>query len=88
MVCYGAPKGLGLTLAKKLLKEGYAVAATSRKISELQKAISEKNDNFLPLEVNLTDERSVKEGIDQTAAYFGKIEQISANSLIPIQDFF
>ena len=76
----GASKGLGLILAKRLLKEGYAVAATSRNISELQKAISEKNDNFLPLGVDITDESSVEEAINQTAAYFGNIDVIVNNA--------
>jgi NAD(P)-dependent dehydrogenase (short-subunit alcohol dehydrogenase family) len=76
----GASKGLGLILAKRLLKEGYSVAATSRNISELQKAISEKNDNFLPLEVDLTKESNVEEAINQTAAYFGSIDVIVNNA--------
>jgi len=76
----GASKGLGLILIKTLLKKGYAVAATSRSVSELQKAIGEKNDNFLPLEVDLTDESSVEEAINQTAAYFGNIDVIVNNA--------
>jgi NAD(P)-dependent dehydrogenase (short-subunit alcohol dehydrogenase family) len=76
----GASKGLGLILVKKLLRDGYTVAATSRNISELQKAISERNDNFLPLEVDLTDESSVEEAIGQTASYFGNLDVIVNNA--------
>lgn len=76
----GASKGLGFILVKNLLNEGFVVAATSRSIAELQKAIGEKNDSFLPLEVDLTDESSVKKAIDQTAAYFGNIDVIVNNA--------
>jgi NADP-dependent 3-hydroxy acid dehydrogenase YdfG len=66
----GASKGLGLTLVKKLLNEGYSVAATSRNVSELQKVISAENSDFLPLEVDLVNENSVSEAISKTVDKF------------------
>lgn len=41
----GASKGLGLTLVKKLLKEGYRVAATSRDINMLNEEIGQHTKN-------------------------------------------
>lgn len=38
---------MGLSLVKKLLDEDYKVAATSRSIEDLQKAVG-RHDNFLP----------------------------------------
>lgn len=70
----GASKGLGLTLAKKLLAEGHSVAATSRNVSELQKVISTENSNFLPLEVDLVNEDSVSKAISKTIEKFGKMD--------------
>jgi short chain dehydrogenase len=35
----GASKGLGLTLVRRLLSQGYSVAATSRNLPELQQAV-------------------------------------------------
>lgn len=76
----GASKGLGLTLVKKLLAEGYSVAATSRNISELQKAISEENNSFLPLEVDLINENSVAEAVSKTVEKFGKLDVVVNNA--------
>ncbi len=76
----GASKGLGLTLVKKLLAEGYSVAATSRNVSELQKVISAENSDFLPLEVDLVNENSVSEAISKTVEKFGKLDVIVNNA--------
>ncbi|MET3535765.1 SDR family oxidoreductase [Chryseobacterium limigenitum] len=75
----GASKGLGLSLVKKLLDEGYKVAATSRTIEGLTRSI-EPNENFLPLEVELTDESSVKSAIDRTVEKFGEINVVVNNA--------
>ena len=76
----GASKGLGLSLVKKLLKEGYNVAATSRESNELQKAVNATSTNFLTLPVNLTDENSVTNAIDETIKKFGSIDVIVNNA--------
>ena len=58
----GASKGLGLSLVKRLLNEGYKVAATSRTVESLEKEVG-TSINFLPLEVKITDEKSVSNAI-------------------------
>jgi len=70
----GASQGIGLTLVKKLLADGYQVAATSRKLKSLEEAIGQKNENFLPLEVVLTDEASVEKSIREAVEHFGTID--------------
>ncbi|MFB0498672.1 oxidoreductase [Mucilaginibacter sp. NFR10] len=76
----GASKGLGLALVKKLLNEGYKVAATSRNLSDLTKAVDTQNEQFLPLAVNLTSEYSVQEAVEHTVKTFGKIDVIVNNA--------
>ncbi|WP_299780612.1 SDR family oxidoreductase [uncultured Formosa sp.] len=76
----GASKGLGLTLSKKLLSQGYAVVATSRNIKSLIDEIGAKNDMFLPIEMNITDNKNVKKAIDATINYFGKIDVVVNNA--------
>jgi NAD(P)-dependent dehydrogenase (short-subunit alcohol dehydrogenase family) len=76
----GASKGLGLVLVKKLLQEGYRVAATSRNINELQRAVSVSSDAFLPLEVDLKNEKSVEKAIRETIAHFGVIDVVVNNA--------
>lgn len=76
----GASKGLGLSLVTRLLSEGYSVAATSRNIAELQKAIHQENDTFLPLEVDLVDEKSVETAVAKTIEKFGKLDVVVNNA--------
>ncbi|KLT64263.1 SDR family oxidoreductase [Pedobacter sp. BMA] len=75
----GASKGLGLTLVKKLLISGERVAATSRSIADLEKAVG-KHENFLPLSVNLVEESSVEEAISQTISRFGQLDVVVNNA--------
>ncbi|HEX8018818.1 oxidoreductase [Mucilaginibacter sp.] len=76
----GASKGLGLALVKKLLGEGYKVAATSRNLSDLNKAVDVHSEQFLPLAVNLTNEDSVQEAVELTVKTFGKIDVVVNNA--------
>ncbi|MCF2444086.1 SDR family NAD(P)-dependent oxidoreductase [Dyadobacter sp. CY345] len=77
----GASKGLGLVLVQQLLKAGHQVAATSRTKQDLITATgSEQSENFLPLEVTLTNEESVKNAISATVAKFTKIDVVVNNA--------
>lgn len=76
----GASKGLGLCLVKQLLASRQKVAATSRTTDELIKAVDNATDNFLPLEVNLTDDTSVKNAIAKTQVAFGRIDVLINNA--------
>jgi NAD(P)-dependent dehydrogenase (short-subunit alcohol dehydrogenase family) len=75
----GASKGLGLTLVKQLLNNGYKVAATSRSIHDLNNAVGALA-NFLPLAVSITDEKSVSAAINQTIGRFGRIDVVVNNA--------
>lgn len=75
----GASKGLGLSLVKRLLTEGYKVAATSRTVQSLEKEVG-TSANFLPLEVNITDEKSVSNAITKTLETFGTIDVVVNNA--------
>jgi NAD(P)-dependent dehydrogenase (short-subunit alcohol dehydrogenase family) len=76
----GASKGLGLALVKKLIQEGYRVAATSRNVKDLQQAVGAGREVFLPLAVDLKNESSVEEGIKETVAHFGSIDVVVNNA--------
>jgi len=77
----GASRGLGLTLVKKLLENGYRVAATSRNAYTLSQAagVTDKN-RFLPLAVDLNNPESIEESLDQTLAAFGRIDVVVNNA--------
>jgi NAD(P)-dependent dehydrogenase (short-subunit alcohol dehydrogenase family) len=71
---------LGLSLVKALLNNGYRVAATSRKLPELEKAVAAGSDVFLPLAVDLKNEGSVEKAIQETVAHFGSIDVVVNNA--------
>ncbi|RFZ94609.1 SDR family NAD(P)-dependent oxidoreductase [Mucilaginibacter conchicola] len=75
----GASKGLGLTLVKQLLQHGYKVAATSRKLTDLEHAVGTHAD-FLPLAMNIKNEESVADGIARTIAHFGRVDVVVNNA--------
>jgi NAD(P)-dependent dehydrogenase (short-subunit alcohol dehydrogenase family) len=76
----GASKGLGLSLAKQLLALGQRVAATSRSIDELKHVLGDRNDDLLPLEVNISNEDSVGAAIEKVITHFGRLDVIVNNA--------
>lgn len=76
----GASKGLGLELVKKLLSEGYKVAATSRNKAALISQLGEETGTFLPLQADLLNEGSVKDSIEKTVRHFGSVHVIVNNA--------
>jgi len=72
---------LGLTLVKKLLDNGYRVAATSRNAHALKSAVGViDSDRFLPLGVNLGNVDCIDESVQQTLAAFGQIDVVVNNA--------
>lgn len=76
----GASKGLGLALAKLVLSNGDKVVATSRRVKELEEQISPASGNFLPLNVDITSDEAVRRAIEQSIAYFGKLDIVVNNA--------
>lgn len=76
----GASKGFGLSLVKQLLAKGQNVAATSRNLAELVIAVGSTADNFLPLEVDLSNEDSVGCAMHKTKKAFGSIDVVINNA--------
>jgi NAD(P)-dependent dehydrogenase (short-subunit alcohol dehydrogenase family) len=77
----GASQGLGLALVKKLLENGYRVAATSRDAHTLSQAVVLiDKDRFLPLTVDLNDQDSIDDSIQQALATFGRIDVVVNNA--------
>jgi len=77
----GASQGLGLTLVKKLLENGYRVAATSRNVQKLKEAVGViDSDRFLPLVVDLNNLDCIDESVQQTLTAFGRIDVVVNNA--------
>lgn len=76
----GASKGLGLALVKRLLTEGYTVAATSRDVQALQEEVGFQGNAFLPLQVELNDSQAMADTIRQIVSQFGTIDVVVNNA--------
>jgi len=77
----GASQGLGLILVKKLLENGYRVAATSRDAHGLGQSVGLiDKERFLPLAVDLNNLDCIDESIQQTLATFGRIDVVVNNA--------
>lgn len=77
----GASQGLGLILVKKLLANGYRVAATSRNVQKLKEAVDVIDaDRFLPLVVDLNNLDCIDASVQQTLAAFGRIDVVVNNA--------
>jgi short-subunit dehydrogenase len=77
----GASQGLGLTLVKKLLADGYRVVATSRNAQTLKTAVGViDSDRFLPLAVDLNNSDCIDESVRQTLAAFGRVDVLVNNA--------
>ncbi|CCH54011.1 short-chain dehydrogenase/reductase SDR [Fibrisoma limi BUZ 3] len=76
----GASKGLGLSLIKQVLEAGHSVAATSRHKEELIQAVGTNTPDFLPLQVDLTNEQSVSQAIQAAHNMFGRIDVVVNNA--------
>jgi short-subunit dehydrogenase len=77
----GASQGLGLILVKKLLENGYRVAASSRDVHTLSQAVGLiDRDRFLPLAVDLNNLDCIDESIQQTLVTFGRIDVVVNNA--------
>ncbi len=76
----GSSKGLGNALVKKLLEEGYCVAATSRSPEKIAAQFPEAGDRLLPLAMNLADEADVRRQVEQVRSKFRRIDVLVNNA--------
>jgi short-subunit dehydrogenase len=77
----GASQGLGLTLVKMLLDNGYHVAATSRDAHALSQAVGlVDKDRFLPMAVDLNNPDCIDESVQQTLTAFGRLDVVVNNA--------
>lgn len=77
----GASQGLGLTLVKKLIADGYRVAATSRNAYALKEAVGViDTEHFLPLSVDMINQDCIDESVQQTLKTFGQIDVVVNNA--------
>eukprot|EP01133_Synstelium_polycarpum_P005636 gene5636-6505_t len=75
----GASKGIGLTIAKRVLARGDVVCATSRSVDQL-KAAGLEGVNFLGLKVDLAKVESVEKAVQQCIERYGRLDIVVNNA--------
>lgn len=76
----GASKGLGLTLVKELLEQGYSVAATSRNKAKLENEVGNTSDRFFAIQADLSDETSIQAAVKNSYDHFGQLDVVVNNA--------
>lgn len=76
----GAARGIGLSLARQVLANGDAVAATSRTLGSLRQTLGEDSAHLQALEVDLGSEASIQVAIEKTITTFGRIDRVVNNA--------
>ncbi|QDO94226.1 SDR family NAD(P)-dependent oxidoreductase [Formosa sediminum] len=76
----GASKGMGLEITKAVLSNGDKVIATSRNTHKLIDKIEEHEGNLLPIKLDITNEKNVKNAILKGIYEFGQIDVVVNNA--------
>ena len=89
----GASSGFGTLTVKTLLKQGHKVAATMRNKSTKNKAIAEELASLgaFVVEMDVTDEQSVNNGVQQSIGQMGGLDVVVNNAgigVLGIQETF
>jgi D-sorbitol dehydrogenase (acceptor) len=78
----GAARGIGLAFAQAYLREGAKVALADIDISRARKEAESLGDKAIAIEMDVTDEGSIKNAVGQTKEAFGGIDILINNAAI------
>lgn len=89
----GAAGGFGTVIIEALLKDGYTVTGTLRDAAGRNKQVADKlkQDGVFVVEIDVTDDNSVIEGVGRAAAQMGSIDILVNNAgigTVGIQESF
>jgi len=76
-VVTGASSGIGAATARALIKEGYTVIGGARRIDRVRRVVGESG---VAMELDVTDESSVKRFVADVGKRFGRIDVLVNNA--------
>ena len=76
----GAGRGFGKEFAKAALGRGDKVAATVRKLGDVDDLVQEFGDAVLPLELDVTDRGRAFAAVEQANTHFGRLDVVVNNA--------
>lgn len=77
VVITGASSGIGATLARRMGRKGWRVAAMGRKRDELDRLAQDIGPGCLPVVADITDEADVVRAFAEIAGAFGRIDALA-----------
>jgi NAD(P)-dependent dehydrogenase (short-subunit alcohol dehydrogenase family) len=82
----GASSGLGAHFAALLLREGYNVVLAARRLNRLSDVVEAQGggQRLLAVEMDVTDDASVRAGFEKAESHFGCIHTVIANAGVNI----
>jgi NAD(P)-dependent dehydrogenase (short-subunit alcohol dehydrogenase family) len=76
----GASRGFGRIWAEAALERGDQVAATARKLTDVDDLKERFGDAVLPLALDVTQAKQVKQVVEQAYAHFGRLDVLVNNA--------
>jgi len=76
----GASRGLGLEMARAVLKAGHQVVATARRPAEIEKALGGYGGQMLAAQMDVTQPESVDAAVASAIERFGRIDVLVNNA--------
>jgi hypothetical protein len=83
VVVTGASSGIGLEIARALVREGACVAFTARSLAKLEeevRAVTERGGTAMAVRMDVTDGESVARAIEAVLTRFGRIDVVVNNA--------
>lgn len=77
----GASRGIGLEIARAVLRSGDQVVATARKPEQVKAGLAGEDDSrLLPLALDITDQSAIEAAVDAALRRFGRIDVLVNNA--------
>jgi len=76
----GCSTGFGRKLALRLIEEGYPVVVTARNPETLSELAAGREDQVLPLRLDVTDAQQIEAAVAAASAKFGRIDVLVNNA--------
>ncbi|MCL1632852.1 oxidoreductase [Sporolactobacillus sp. CPB3-1] len=75
----GASRGFGLSLSRELIRLGYPVVVTARRVETVSE-LAEGKDQVLALPLDVTDQAQVRSTLQKALNHFGRIDVLVNNA--------
>lgn len=76
----GSSRGLGRSLTEAVLAHGDKVAATARNPEQLKELVEKYPEQIYPLQLDVTDNKQIREAVEKTINQFGRIDVLVNNA--------